>query len=401
MGMLGGAMLVAGTTIGAGMLGLPMISAGMWFGCSAAVLLISWFFMYRSSQAILEINLHFSPGDSFHTLVIDLLGPVWSKINGAAVCFVLYTLVYAYVSGGGSVAQLALGHALGLEPPRILTGLFFSLLLCVCVWWSPLAVDRLSIVLMGGLVISLLLSMGGLLRTASAEHLLDGGGRPIFALGALSTCLTSFCFHASVPSLVKYLGKDGRTINRSLLLGTLIALACYLGWICAIDGNIPREDFKAVLTSGGNVGDLLTAAGTRVNSRALTRLLEFFSILAIATSFLGAGLGLFDYMADLCGFDDSKLGRTKTAFITFGPPMACGLLFPDGFLAAIGWAGLAAAIWSVITPALLLRAGRKRYGSHGFRTPGGALIVPALLLYGSVVAICHTLFVFDLLPMYR
>lgn len=82
-------MLVAGTAIGAGMLGLPMISAGMWFYWSCMVLVVSWFCMYRSSQAILEVNLEFAPGDSFHTLVKNLLGPFWNTLNGLSVAFVL------------------------------------------------------------------------------------------------------------------------------------------------------------------------------------------------------------------------------------------------------------------------------------------------------------------------
>lgn len=401
--IFGGTMVVAGTAIGAGMLGLPMISAGMWFSWSAVVLLISWFCMFRSSQAILEVNLHFQPGDSFHTLVRELLGPAWTAINGLSVAFVLYILVYAYVSGGGSVVQHALTPVLGSEPPRLLTSLLFALLLAACIWWSSRAVDRFSIVLMGGMVLALLFSMSGMFRHLRLDVLLDaggGGGQAIFVWGALSTYLTSFCFHASVPSLVKYLGKDGRSINACLRYGTLIALACYFAWITAADGVIPRESFKAVIAQGGNVGDLLAAAGHNLGSGVVLRLLEAFSLLAVATSFLGAGLGLFDYMADLCNFDDSRLGRTKTLLVTFLPPMFCGLVWPDGFLAAIGWAGLAASVWSVIVPALLLRACRRRFPASGYTAPGGTALVPILLLYGILVAVCHTLFVFRLLPMY-
>lgn len=402
--IFGGTMIVAGTAIGAGMLGLPMISAGMWFSWSAAVLLLSWFCMFRSSQAILEVNLHFQPGDSFHTLVRELLGPTWTVINGLSVAFVLYILVYAYVSGGGSVVQHALTPVLGSEPPRLLTSLLFALLLAACIWWSSRAVDRFSVLLMGGMVIALLLSMCGMFRHLRLDVLLDtggGGGQAIFVWGALSTYLTSFCFHASVPSLVKYLGKDGRSIDACLRYGTLIALACYFAWITAADGVIPREGFKTVIAQGGNVGDLLAAAGHNLGSGFVLRLLEAFSLLAVATSFLGAGLGLFDYMADLCDFDDSRLGRTKTLLVTFLPPMFCGLVWPDGFLAAIGWAGLAASVWSVIVPALLLRACRRRFTPTGYTAPGGAALVPVLLLYGILVAVCHTLFVFRLLPMYE
>ncbi|MBD5553303.1 MAG: tryptophan permease [Desulfovibrio sp.] len=397
-------MLVAGTAIGAGMLGLPMISAGMWFYWSTALLVISWFCMLRSSQALLEVNLHFQPGDSFHTLARNLLGPFWTTLNGLSVAFVLYTLVYAYVSGGGSVVQQALAPVLPFPLPRVLASLFFALLLAACIWWSSRAVDRLATIFMGGMVITLVLSMCGMLARLSLPVLLDShgsGGQFIFIWCAVSTYLTSFCFHASVPSLLKYMGKDGATINRCLVIGTLIALACYFFWILAADGLIPRHEFRTVIQQGGNVGNLLEAAGANLGTGVIMRCLEIFSLLAVATSFLGAGLGLFDYMADLCNFDNSRLGRTKTMLVTLLPPMLCGLIWPDGFLPAIGWAGLAASVWSVIVPGLMLRAGRRHFAPEGYVAPGGQLLVPLLILYGTLVAVCHTLFVFDLLPMYQ
>lgn len=77
-------MIIAGTAIGAGMLALPMISAGMWIYWSLLLMVLTWMLMLRASQAILEVNLHYEPGSSFHTLVQDTLGPVWSTINGLA-----------------------------------------------------------------------------------------------------------------------------------------------------------------------------------------------------------------------------------------------------------------------------------------------------------------------------
>ena len=258
---LGGSMMVAGTAIGAGMLALPMTSAGMWFNWSMVLMLLSWFCMLRASQAILEVNLLFEPGDSLHTLVQNTLGSFWSVLNGFSVAFVLYTLVYAYVSSGGSVVQHALQSSWGITPPRVLTSLIFTILLTACVWWSSKAVDRLSAILMGGMVITFLLSIGGMIGQARLDSMLglDGqSGEFIFIFGAASTYLTSFCFHASVPSLIKYLGKDARTINSCLRIGTVIALLCYVVWIAAADGIIPRDDFKHIT----NVGDLVAASGT-------------------------------------------------------------------------------------------------------------------------------------------
>lgn len=402
--VLGGTMIIAGTSIGAGMLALPTISAGMWFNWSMAVMFCAWLMMLLSSQALLEINLHYAPGSSFHTLVKDTLGPAWSLINGLAVSFVLYILVYAYVSGGGSIVRHTLMATIGFEPTKFMAGLLFALVLTACVWWSTWIVDRLSVILMGGMVLTFVLSMTGLLGEIRTAVLTDAGGQGEYAKFiwvALSTYVTSFCFHASVPSLVKYFGKRPKAINKSLIFGTLIALICYLTWILACDGNIPREQFKTVIAEGGNVGDLVSAAGNNISSGFILRMLEAFSYLAVTTSFLGAGLGLFDYVADLFGFDDSRSGRTKTTLATFFPPTVAGLLWPDGFLYAIGWAGLAATIWSVIVPALMLRASRKKFSDAVYTTPGGCLTVPALLVFGCLTAVCHTLFVFNLLPMYR
>ena len=63
--------------------------------------------------------------------------------------------------------------------------------------------------------------------------------------------------------------------------------------------------------------------------------------------------------------------------LTFVPPTVGGLLFPNGFIYAIGFAGLAAAFWAVIVPALMARASRKRFGSPLFRAWGGT---PAIVL---------------------
>ena len=57
--VLGGTMIIAGTAIGAGMLALPMISAGMWIYWSLLLMVLTWMLMLRASQAILEAKPHF------------------------------------------------------------------------------------------------------------------------------------------------------------------------------------------------------------------------------------------------------------------------------------------------------------------------------------------------------
>jgi len=139
-----------------------------------------------------------------------------------------------------------------------------------------------------------------------------------------------------------------------------------------------------------------------IASQWLDSMLTLFANLAVASSFLGVTLGLFDYLADLFGFDDSRTGRIKTAAVTFIPPTILGLLFPNGFILAIGFAALAATIWAVIVPALLAYKVRQQYPDYvGFKVPGGTPLIVLVVLFGIVTATCHLLAMADILPVFK
>ena len=398
--VVGGAMIAAGTMIGAGMLSLPIASAGMWFGWTVMIMLLTVFFMYITAEQILEVNLGYKPGASFDTLVKDNLGGLWRFVNGFSVAFVLYILLYAYVVGSGSVISNTLGHNFDIAIPRYQSSLIFALLFTGIVWWSTKAVDRISTILMIGMFLTLFAAVTGLLGKIETPYLFEPSGESryaIYAFASLPFFLTSFCFHASVPSFVKYYGIEGKKIKKAIAWGMSITFIFYLAWMVAIMGSIERESFLSV--GSDQVAWLLD----EVNASPFTGLaLRFFAFFAVVTSFLGAGLGLFDYIADLFKINDGHKGRFVTALITFLPPTILGMLFPNGFVLAIGFAGLFAAIWSVIVPAAMVINYRKKAEKSGqkpavsFRAFGGKVMPYIIILYGLVAIVSHLLVeVFD------
>ena len=348
--LFGGVVIIGGTIIGAGMFSLPVVMSGAWFFWSLAALVFTWFCMLHSGLMILEANLNYRIGSSFDTITKDLLGKGWNLVNGVSIAFVLYILTYAYISASGSILHHTFSE-MSLNVPARAAGFGFALLVAFIVWLSTKAVSRMTA--------------------------------------------------GNVPSLMKYYGKDPRTIVKCLVYGTLLALGLYVVWLLVTMGNIPRPEFIGIAQKGGNIDVLVQALSGVLNSRSLDLLLVIFSNFAVASSFLGVTLGLFDYLADLFGFDDSALGRFKTALLTFVPPMAGGLLWPNGFLYAIGYAGLAATIWAAIVPALLARASRKRFGSPLFRVWGGKPMIALVLLFGLGNVIVHFLSSFNVLPTYH
>ena len=171
--LFGGAMIIAGTVIGAGMLANPTATSGVWFTGSLIVLLYTWFSMLSSGLMILEVNTHYPHGASFDTMVKDLLGPTWNAINGIAVAFVLYLLTYAYIFVGGDLTAKGLGSAVGSDVSLTVGQLVFFGILAFCVWASARLVDRFTSVLIGGMVLTFIWATGGLIADAKLPVLFD------------------------------------------------------------------------------------------------------------------------------------------------------------------------------------------------------------------------------------
>ncbi|WP_028109379.1 aromatic amino acid transporter [Ferrimonas futtsuensis] len=402
-GLLGGAMIIAATTVGAGMFSLPVTGAGMWYGYSLAMLAFAWLCMLLSGLFVLETNLHFPVGASFDSMVGETLGRPWRVANGVSIAFVLYILTYAYISGGSSIVSHGLSASLGLELGAKPAALCFAGVLAIIVWLGAAAVDRLSTIMIGAMLITFAASTLDLAPGIEAAKLFpapeEGKSYAIFGLAALPFMLASFGYHGNVPSLVKYYGKQPRRIALALLLGTGLAFTIYLLWLTLTFGNLSQQQMLPVIQAGGNMGDLV-AALEHNDGGNLGTMLSLFANLAVASSFLGVTLGLFDFIADLFGFDNSVSGRSKTAAITFLPPLLLALAWPHGFIYAIGFAGLAATLWAAIVPALMARAVRRRHPSGDYRAPGGQGAIWLVVAFGLTVALCEIAGKLQLLPVF-
>ncbi len=410
--LLGGAMIIAGTAVGAGMFANPTATSGVWFLGSIVVLLYTWFSMYASGLMLLEANLNYPVGSSFDTMVKDLLGNTWNIINGLAVAFVLFILTYAYIFVGGGLTQNSLNNIFthfsgaAVEIPRLAGASVFTLILAFCVWISTKVVDRFSTILIGGMLITFFMSVGGLLGSVKLPILLDQISAEQtsywkYIWVALPVCLASFGYHGNVPSLVIYYQRDGKKVAKSILIGTVIALVIYMIWQLSVQGNLPRAAFAPVIAADGDVAVLLDSLSQYVSTQGLKTLLNLFAYMAIASSFLGVTLGLFDYIADLFKFSNSPLGRLKTALLTFLPPFVACIFFPTGFVKVIGFVGLFATIWAAIVPALLARASRKKFKNSTFQAFGGQFMIVFVLIFAVVNISAQLLMQTGWLPVFK
>jgi len=385
-----GAMIICGTVAGAGMFTLPVVMAGAWYSWSVLMLVVSWFCMLLSGLLFMKVSLNFPLGAGYDTLTQALTPKWWGRLNSLSITFVLGILTYAYISASGPVYQQSLntlGLALnGAEAKGLLTAV-----VGLVVWLGTKGVSRLiTLCLMAKLLLFFML-FGGLIHHVNLSLLLTPQQYPPhsaaywpYLLAVVPFCLASFGFHGNITGLISYYQGNERKVKRALVGGTLFALVIYLFWLTCTMGNIPRQDFPEISRQGGDIHALIHAMHDQISQKSLGLLLDIFSHFAVICSFLGVTVGLFDFIADKLGFDNSKAGRAKTALITFCPPLIASILFPQGFLMAIGYAGLFATLWALFTPALLAWNAHPRFVPDEPRRLRHKLAIALVVLFGLV-----------------
>jgi len=377
---VGSILIVAGTTIGAGMLAMPLASAGVGFGVTLVLLFSLWALMCYTALLLLEVYQHVPADTGLGSLALRYLGRYGQWVTGFSMLFLMYALTAAYISGAGELLASSLGQWLNVQLPPAAGVLLFTAVGGGVICVGTTLVDLFNRFLFSAKIIFLILMLALLLPHIHQINLLTLPLEQGLALSAIPVIFTSFGFHGSVPSIVSYMNGDVRKLRKIFVIGSFIPLVAYIFWQLATLGSIDSSAFSSLLANHAGLNGLLQAIREVVASPHVELAVHLFADLALATSFLGVALGLFDYLADLFQRSNTAGGRLQTGAITFLPPLAFALFYPRGFVMALGYAGVALAVLALIIPSLLAMKSRQEHPQAAYRVAGGK---PALWLVFS------------------
>ncbi|MBS0358017.1 MAG: tryptophan/tyrosine permease [Proteobacteria bacterium] len=370
--LLGGILMVTGTSIGAGMLALPISNAESGFVYSSVFLFVVWALMTAGALLILEVNLCFSQRSNLVSMAKSTLGKPGQIAAWLTYLFLLYALLAAYITGGGDVFNNLI-HLLHIPISLWMSKLLFVLILGFIVYKGIGSVDVVNRGLMFGKLAVYVIVVFLIIPHVEVKNLGDGQFK--YMASSIMVLVTSFGFASIVPSLRAYFNDDIKKLRQVILYGSLIPLVSYLIWDLAIMGVLAAEGehgLIAILNSGHATTALTDSLSQQLNRYWITDLSRTFASICMLTSFLGVSLGLTDFLAD--GFSIDKNSRRgwiiyATAFI---PPIAIALFYPDAFVMALSYGGIFCVILLVILPALM--AWNSRYYKKLkaiYRVPGG------------------------------
>lgn len=379
-------LLIIGTSIGGGMLALPVSTAEVGFFNSLVFLVLCWLVMTSGALLILEVSIRLPVGSNMISMAKSTLGLPGQIIAWITYLFLLYTLLAAYISGGSDVFNSLLNKA-NVHLPAWIASVVFTALFGLIVYQGIRSVDYINRGLMFGKLGTYLLLLVIICPHVSPAELSGGSFRAF--TGTLMILVTSFGFANIVPSLRDYFADDIDALRRVILFGSLIPLCCYILWDAVIMGVVPREGSDgliALMSSSHTTSGLTEALNRSVPNQWISGFFGFFTSICMLTAFLGVSLGLFDFLADGLNLKKSGIQGKYTLALTFVPPLAVVLFNPGIYLQALAYAGVCCVILLLLLPILMSWQGRKKAALNNehstIMVPGGTAYLALLSFIG-------------------
>lgn len=388
--LIGSILLIVGTSIGAGMLALPIATAQLGFGGSLILLFACWIVMTSGAFLILEVNLWLPQNSNLISMAKATIGPIGQLISWITFLLLLYSLLCAYIAGGSDLFHNLL-IAAGMEIPAWVAAIVFTCVFGAVVYMGIRAVDYVNRGLMFVKLGAFILLIFLLFPFIAYVNMVAGKLQTITSTTAIMVTMAAFGFAAIVPSLRIYFAGDVRKLKTSILVGSLVPLVCYIAWDAAIMGIIPLEGSAgliSILQSKTSTSDLVNTLTTTVSHNNVTFFTKLFTSICVVTSFLGVALCLTDFLADGIQIEKKGTGNLFIQLLTLIPPLIIVLFFPNVFVTALQYAGIYCVILLILLPAWMAWKGRyHRDISKGFRVPGGKVLLSILIVISLVLLV--------------
>lgn len=375
-----GTLLIAGTSIGGGMLALPVLTSQVGFFPSLAIYFISWLFMMSTGLLLLEISLWVKKDANIISMAEYTLGKRGKIVAWSLYLFLFYCLTLAYIVGAGNLFVEVMAGSIRLEEWQ--AQILFLLLFAPFVYGGARLVGRLNIFLMLGLGVSYLAFVYLGYSHVQKDFLLVADWSKSWM--ALPITFTAFAYQGIIPTLVEYMKRDVHKTRLAIILGSFLPLIAYAIWQWLILGIVPvsgPQSLNAAIQNGQNAVYPLKSI---LNSSSVYLVGQCFAFFALLTSFLGVTLGLLDFWADGLKIKKTPYSKLGLCLLIFIPSLSFAFIHPHIFLIALDYAGgVGCALLLGLMPILMVWIGRYHMGLKGEYTVAGGRLL--LLVLGSFV----------------
>ena len=158
-------------------------------------------------------------------------------------------------------------------------------------------------------------------------------------------------------------------------------------------GIISNHKLLTIAQSSQSASHLTNTLSHLLNKKSITLFAWIFTSICLATSFLGVGISLSDFLLDGLALSQTKKNKFIVYLFTFLPPLIVVLFYPASFMLALNYAGIWCAVLLALLPALMAWSGRYRQQINAtYCVMGGKKLLCLLILCSSII-IAHAVIV--------
>lgn len=356
---IGAILLVAGTCIGSGMIALPMVLAKLSLVPSILLMLLIWFVMYYTSLINLELNLQAEQGLPLGELGRRFSGRAAELIGTVSLKLLSYSLLAVFIYGGSSIVQELIASKMIIHYSFESIASCFTFIAIVMLLFPIKIIDYFNRLLFMSLLAVVTILIIGLALSVKWKSL------PLFSTqcddlsvwsALVPVVFTSFGFQVIFHTLTNYCHKNAKMLKQAFFWGSFIPAIVYILWTCSILSVVYHDHpgfYNQMVEGKADVGELIQVLSKAARGPSVQLLIWMISLLAIVTSVIGVGIGLFDSLKKMMPIQNGYVRRVCTSVLTMGPAYLAVIYVPNAFITVLGFAGMILAIIAVILPAYL------------------------------------------------
>ncbi|MFC6276044.1 amino acid permease [Psittacicella hinzii] len=359
--VLGSMLLVAGTTIGAGMLAMPINTASVGFGVTFIELFAFFILMLIPALCIAEAC-QFAPQG---TTVAGLMRRTFGIVGYASNTILLYVFAYSLASAYISAISSILAEILSVPDAfkKIFTVLCLIPLGLIAVISTKVA-DIINQIMFYIMCLAFVVVITLSVKNINLSYLMTGPVSTQAVVKSLPLFFLTYGFHILVPSLADYLDRDTKALKVALIGGLAIPFVIFTVWNLAVHGQIPQEDLiKYAQSNKVNIASYLNP-----ESSTLQIFTTVFSLTALITSFIGLSTALITTLKETFAKDDNNidktslihatddvkletsLGRIAIFILAFALPAVLVTFTPKAFVFFLGFASIISTLQAMVMP---------------------------------------------------
>jgi len=347
--LIGAILLIASTTLGAGLLMLPIISASYGLLFTNFILIFMWALFTAAAFLIVEVNLWLPEQSNIVAMAKVCLSRFSQYLTWILYILFFYLALTSYFAILSTATFDLVRDYFNFEIPRWLALLPYALIVIIAARLGIGAIDKVNRILFGFFILSFLVILIGIFPALSVDNFFSEHASmkkyDIFLFAA-----TALSYQFIIPLIRDFLGSDLHALRRALIWGSLLALFIYLIFEFFMLTALSVDDLTAVAALIDPSRSIAFDLSYASEQPWINYIFRWFAYFSVSIAMLALSYSVYRFFNDSFKVQRWKLSYWVAILATFIPPLCYVYFFPEKFFVALKYTGLLSIFLFVIFP---------------------------------------------------